>query len=644
MRTGTTNGFIAAIAALSLGHVPATGQNALGDGRVLDNNLSTQSRLNQARPDFQAELDFRNAIALGQAPGGLSFRGDIGYGGSEFRDTFNTPGLGDFRTAFSDFDQFAFRRDSFTSGLAGRGIRGTEALQFQTALTTGSRPPSNLVGSFQVLPEGDRVATSAQFTGRRAGSGFNTDPGGRNDLPGTGLPTLRQRSPDDPDADRRGNLLSIRSPSSYLTNERFQPVLLGTSQPSQDGGVRHGLSASTLRGVQLVPLADMTARQDVDGSPVNDPNARSQRPPAQRPARPGLEGEDGELDLAQRGISGRAQSNRVDPDQFASARVDNRVESMNRSSRRIEGAYESLLQDLALSLQDEEDADEDAEGLPGFEAPEQVVGMVSAYLQGFTPTPLPGDQQPEDDAQEADDEAAEATEEDPLKRFNRLSERSVEILREMRDRRETLVRSSLVERNDAFAVHMAAGERLLKRGQYLDAEKRFASALTLKQGDVMAQIGRLHAQLGAGAFMGAAVNLRELLLSRPEIIPARYDESLLPPEERLRKVKVDLRDLSEEGAGSGALSREAPLLLAYLAYQTEDRAEGLWALRRFEQAVQQGAGEREGPDPRTRRDRRLLNLLKAVWFDEDLPQESRPEPGKPDAGTQGEETSDDGGG
>lgn len=58
---------------------PAAAQTALGDGTALDASPSSQGRVNPARPSFSQELQFRNAIVTGNAPGGLSFRGDLGY-------------------------------------------------------------------------------------------------------------------------------------------------------------------------------------------------------------------------------------------------------------------------------------------------------------------------------------------------------------------------------------------------------------------------------------------------------------------------------------------------------------------------------------------------------------------------------------
>src|SRR3954471_2751530 len=66
-------------AALSAGCGLALSAPAL-DQNVLDRNLQQGSGgVNPGRPDFAQEARFRNAIVTGNVPGGLSFRGNVGY-------------------------------------------------------------------------------------------------------------------------------------------------------------------------------------------------------------------------------------------------------------------------------------------------------------------------------------------------------------------------------------------------------------------------------------------------------------------------------------------------------------------------------------------------------------------------------------
>src|SRR2546423_569446 len=109
----------------------ARGGGGAGAGARAQNGVDRNVRvgsggINPARPDFAAEVRLRNAIVTGNAPGGISFRGDVGY---------RAPG--EFMGSLGSNDSFAFRRDSYYSGLGGLGIRGTDALQYQFAMATG---------------------------------------------------------------------------------------------------------------------------------------------------------------------------------------------------------------------------------------------------------------------------------------------------------------------------------------------------------------------------------------------------------------------------------------------------------------------------------------------------------------------------
>ena len=73
------------------------------------------------------------------------------------------------------------------------------------------------------------------------------------------------------------------------------------------------------------------------------------------------------------------------------------------------------------------------------------------------------------------------------------------------------------------------------RGRFFDAEERFTAALSVRQGDPMAAVGRIHSQLGAGMFLSAAINLRGLLVAHPELAGVKYVPALLPGKEAMAK-------------------------------------------------------------------------------------------------------------
>ena len=101
-------GAAAIVMAILAAPTAARGQYALGDGRALDANLSTISRYNQTKQGFLLNR-INEAIVTGTAPGGRSFRGNLGY-----TSTFA------FRGATAGQSQYGFERDSIYSNLATR--------------------------------------------------------------------------------------------------------------------------------------------------------------------------------------------------------------------------------------------------------------------------------------------------------------------------------------------------------------------------------------------------------------------------------------------------------------------------------------------------------------------------------------------
>src|SRR5690606_6193755 len=109
---------------------------------------------------------------------------------------------------------FSYRRDSFYSGLAGMGIRGTEALQYQFALTTGSEPPPNLRGSLLASRSG--MEPVQQWDVPRF------QPGELDAAAGSGGVDLRAIDEASPLADQRGQALwTLRSTAAYDAERRF---------------------------------------------------------------------------------------------------------------------------------------------------------------------------------------------------------------------------------------------------------------------------------------------------------------------------------------------------------------------------------------------------------------------------------------
>src|SRR5690606_2845663 len=127
---------------------PAFGQDALGGGNVLDNNLdATGSRINPVapQPDYRA----RNLIVTGDVAGGRGFRGSVGYTAAE-----------DFRGSLGSNDLFQFRADSAYSspslvrlGATYEQLRFGEQLAALPYRRTGTGTTYGTIDSISIMPE-----------------------------------------------------------------------------------------------------------------------------------------------------------------------------------------------------------------------------------------------------------------------------------------------------------------------------------------------------------------------------------------------------------------------------------------------------------------------------------------------------------
>ncbi len=141
-------------------------------------------------------------------------------------------------------------------------------------------------------------------------------------------------------------------------------------------------------------------------------------------------------------------------------------------------------------------------------------------------------------------------------------------------------------------------EAALASGKYLTAESRYRQLILDVKDDPLPRVGLVHAQLGAGMFRSAGMNLRALFVQHPELIAARYDEKLLPPTDRLQWVQRELQTVISQGEGG----KDAPLLMAYLGYQADSR-----------QVVRYGMALAQAESPRDP----LLAVIREIWLDGD---------------------------
>ncbi len=505
----------------------ARAQNALGDGRKLDASLEKGSRgINRpAVRDFAAEVRFRNAIVTGNAPGGLSFRGDAGYtAGSEFRDRLGSN------------DLFSFRRDSLYSGLAGLGIRGTDALQYQFGMTTGAAG----------LSQWSDILTPKRFGGAALGTLKRT-------TDAMGQPAITRSSVSQQGA---GNMAELRSTSSYVTNRGLSPTLLGV-QDDPDGS-SYGLIASPLTGVRFVTITNPLSDGDEDsiGS-----TAANYVPPA-----------------AVRGAA------RVEPlttetsyqkilERFNKSGLESATDSPESSDAPVIPQWQQNLLDLQKYLLDKEDKKE-KEAKPN-------------DTQNPANPAIKDDSQSEDGVDIGAKVGSVVASYDP---------RTLELLRKSGGTIESLTASDIAVQG-AFQRHIDRGQSLLAKGSHFDAEAHFARALAIRPQEPMAAIGRVNAQIGAGLVRSAAMNLRQVLLTNPELITTRYGSKLMPQPKRLDQVIVLLDERIDNKLVDAS---EAGMLLAYLGYQRHDQDVIRRGLKAWDQS---------GKD-------RLAELASKVWLDE----------------------------
>lgn len=554
---------LTAISVLGILAGSAFGQNALGDGTAHDASLSTQGRLNAARPSFATELQFRNAIATGNAPGGLSFRGDLGYRAA-----------GEFTGSLGSDSLFAFRRDSLYSGLAGMGIRGTEAVQYQFALTTGATPPSDLMGNLSVSRDYGSLGGRRMSTDPNAPLTINSEV---RDLD----PRGRSLSSNLPDRDDGSLLGTLRSSSTYISTAGLQPVLLNVYGEGIER-TPYGVTASNLRGVTTVPMYSngQAFERDQNNNPVNTDQFRTSI-----------------TDLAQQQRQRAIDllNEQSQPDESADGSSEN-MSGEDWFYQRMEQIRIELYGNDAAGTQNnnadtpatENGSDDGAASEIDIPTPEEIARKMGENSTEFSV--------------EVDEEGNPIQSTDPLE----LSPRLLEILRGD-DKPLNKFINQEVSSDDVYTDHIRTGERLIAAERYFDAEERFTRALAIRPGDLTAQIGRIHAQIGAGMVLSASVNLQAILTDFPQLAGTRYSEKLLPSPSRTNemveglRIRAGLTKVNDEMLHDDPRVRlSSGLLLAYLGYQSLD-----------EQAVADGLAvvNEVGSDP----DRRLAQLLEQIW-------------------------------
>lgn len=532
---------IAGLAAAAIGALPsAHAQNALGSGNSLDRNLERGGRgINAPVRNYQEEFRLRQSIVTGDVAGGKGFRGSVGYTAAN-----------DFRGSLGSNSIYYFVADAFrgTGGgsignpYSGSPYRGVNALQQQMGATVG--------GGSSVLSRAGSGVSAGQISGMGAGdiSRLSTDPF-RNRPSGV--------------LDRAG---SLRSTSGFVSSEASEAQRFDITKRS---GEQFSAGASALRGVFEEPVL-----KDRFEEAASESGASSRRPDNRFASDP---------------LGGRIS------EPFEATPIQSRIEPNK--------AYEDLMRSLEPEAKEPKSA---AEAPPGEKKDEgDKTGAAdpwSAKLDLLRDRLMPtttekwasGVRQTEEE--KADEKRAERAEELDAGNIR-------EFTKDVFGERRPVVPTFLDPAADpsGYQRNLSEGEAALKDSRWFDAEEAFTRSLRYLPGDPIAQLGRSHAQIGAGMFLSAAVNLRDTLRAHPELAPARYDANLLPQADRLQSVIATLRANAAER--NDTFGRDSALLLAYLGWQTqaaEDVRAGFDAIKRIEVYL---ALDR---DP-------LHDMLEAVW-------------------------------
>jgi hypothetical protein len=552
----------------------ALGQNALGGGHALDANLNAlQGRINPRATGIAEQIRFNNAVIYGTAPDGKTFQGSLGY---------QAPN--EFGARVGSDSLYRFSRDSFTSGLASAGIRGSEALRYQFALTTGQYVPGFLAAAPVSVPRGSDTATTSNSTTSSA---------------------------------------ALRSTADYLTIQASKPSLVGVRQ--DEWGAEWMAKASPLLGVSWVKTAESplgtapttpvpgTAPTSVTpGSPATVPTGMPQATPplgtpsAVRPEsarlQPGLTG----LETPAAGVGSLLDT----------TQVDTRVPAI--STRATSALQEQLLTRFRDNFaQPTKSVEEGAKPAPETKSFDEQLEILHRRLRGEIETPKeknepklnPDGTMPRPKEQGKPDKTRSGEQGAEQSKDSNLSPEMINALKKSGETKlDHLIADAPRPGNEhgdiqGYRVLMAEGEDLMAKGRYFDAEERFTRAIASQPRDAMARIGRVHAEIGAGLYLSAAANLRSVFAEFPEMVGTKYAANLLPGEPRATAIMEHLG--KEEKKAESLLGRESALLLAYMGYQRGDDKALKQGLDDLDTRIVQGEAGME--------DRTLLSVIKAAW-------------------------------
>ena len=527
-------------------------QNRVGsDGRALDANHQVGSAgVNPA--DGRLDFSQRNDIVTGNVGGGRGFQDNVGYGAvGEFRDVLGSDTLFNFRAESLSSSPSYFNAAS----VGGVGPQGNVSVyRSYTNRVAQPQAPGLLVapngGGFTLLPNNgiNTIHSGSVSTYRAVG----------NLTPGLAL----QAFSSSPALGLSGNAVTSEALSRKLYEAAEEANELDTTNNSN-------MVQPSIYGTDLF---------DPYGKPKKDEEGQSMLRPGQLP--PTM-------------IIGQQLQNITNPNADASKAyggtrnnqmLDNLFNRVNDSDPTKDqgNTYLKLLRDIQNdrindSATDSWDSTLDAPTSQQLTEAERAYDEIMKEMYGDDYATRNEQTRTAD----SDDESGEDV------------QGVVDQLNYSLPRIETLASN----KQNRIARLTREAETALADGKYLSAESRYRQIMLDVKNDPMPQVGLVHAQLGAGMFRSAGMNLRSVFSQHPELIAARYDAKLLPPESRLQWIQQEIQSAISQNEGG----KDAPLLLAYLGYQADSRQ-----VARYGLALAQAKSPR---DP-------LLAVLREIWLDE----------------------------
>ena len=119
---------------------------------------------------------------------------------------------------------------------------------------------------------------------------------------------------------------------------------------------------------------------------------------------------------------------------------------------------------------------------------------------------------------------------------------------------------------EALDTMLRAGDESMRSKHYLTAERAFISGALIATSNPLPIAGLANSQVAAGLQISAAMTLRRLFMTWPEMIDTKYSLDILGSKERLQEIAADSLKMSE----GSKYATDYGLVAAYIGHQLGD--------------------------------------------------------------------------